>query len=211
MPVSTRQSARPKLTSSETPPSNTAFLSQSSLSSKLVPLNAYNLTTPLLIFFAVTHTVAGLILPNDFGVEADATFSAMQSVRFNFMGSLRTLHDFYMGFGLGVTIFLCMSTALSWVLSVHPNTNMSRSAARAGTSEGEAKHADDGDSDGNEGMRSKEDIREKEFVRMLKWIPFLNNFANMLLCYVYFFVPPMVVSTLVAALMGWECFKDWKY
>lgn len=47
MPVSTRQSARPKPTSSETTPSNTTFPSKSSLSPKLAALNTYKLTTPL--------------------------------------------------------------------------------------------------------------------------------------------------------------------
>ncbi|KIW98092.1 uncharacterized protein Z519_01676 [Cladophialophora bantiana CBS 173.52] len=210
MPVSTRQSVRPKHISTEPLSSNTLSPSQSSLFSRLLVMNMYKLTAALLIFFATTHTIGGLLLPNDFGVEGNALFSAMQTVRFNFMGRLRTLHDFYMGFGLGATVFLSMSAALSWVLSAHPTTTGHTMALRfAPRSEpkGEAKRADDGD--GNAATRGQEGMRLEELLSTLKWILFLSNFVNMLLCYVYFFVPPMVVSTVIAALLGLECLKDW--
>lgn len=77
MPISIRKSARPKPTSSETTPS------KSSLSPKLSALNTHKLTTPLVIFFTITHTVAGPLPSSDCGVEANTTFSAMQTVSFN--------------------------------------------------------------------------------------------------------------------------------
>ncbi|EXJ75092.1 uncharacterized protein A1O5_01788 [Cladophialophora psammophila CBS 110553] len=210
MPVSTRQSVRPKPTSTEPLSSNTLSPLQSSLFSRLLAMNTYKLTAALLIFFATTHTIGGLLLPNDFGVEGNALFSAMQTVRFNFMGRLRTLHDFYMGFGLGATVFLSMSAALSWVLSVHPSTTGHTTAQRFASRsamKGEAKKVDEGD--GNVVIRGKEEERLEELLSRLKWILFVSNFANMLLCYVYFFVPPMVVSTAIAVLLGLECLKDW--
>ncbi|KIW33847.1 uncharacterized protein PV07_00664 [Cladophialophora immunda] len=211
MPVSTRQSVRPKPTK-DLPSSDVASPSPtpSSPISRLLEMNTYKLTTPLLVFFATTHTIGGLLLSNDFGVEGNALFSAMQTVSFDFMGSRRTLHDFYMGFGLGVTVFLFMSAALSWALSVYSSRaaagTMLLSSPRRET-KAEARKVDD--VHGNMAIGSKSDLSLEELLSALKWILFLSNFANMLLCYVYFFIPPMVVSTVIAALLGWECFKDW--
>ncbi|OAP57450.1 hypothetical protein AYL99_08188 [Fonsecaea erecta] len=165
-------------------------------------MNTYKFTTPLLVFFASTHTIGGLLLPSDFGVEGNAVFSAMQTVRFDFMGSRRTLHDFYMGFGLGMTVFLFTSAAVSWVLSSFPGTKPHASSAWS-EAKGEVKKVDDDNGSG--------ELSLKELLSMLKWILFVSNFANMLLCYVYFFVPPMVVSTVIAAFLGWECLKDWPF
>ncbi|KIY01353.1 uncharacterized protein Z520_02905 [Fonsecaea multimorphosa CBS 102226] len=201
MPVSTRRTVRSKPSTAPTAP-NTASPSPapspSSLYSRLSEMNTYKITTLLLTFFAATHTVFGLILPNDFGVEGNDVFSAMQTVRFNFMGSRRTLHDFYMGFGLGVTVFLCMSATLSWILSVYPDT---AGSAAWGLTKADAKEIEDGNAE----------LGLARIVGMLKWVLFMSNLAHMVLCYVYLFIPPMVVSTVIAALLGWECFKDLTY
>ena len=160
MPVSTRQSSKrsddPTSTSSAGAESKTGF-------------NAYNITTPLLVFFAITHTIGGVFKENDFGPAANAIMKAMKTEAFVFYGAHRTLHDFHKGFGLGCTIFLTMSAALSWVLSRSSNKGHS------------------------------------EVLKPVKWILFLSHVANTALCFMYFFIPPMVVSTVLAGLLGWEC------
>ena len=96
---------------------------------------------------------------------------AMKTGAFDLYGARRTLHDFYMGFGLGCTVFLAMSAALSWVLSRFSGEE-------------------------HEGV-----------LRPVKWILFLAHAANTVLCFRYFFIPPMLVSSVITGLLGWECQK----
>ena len=78
--------------------------------------NLYRISSYLLIFFAFTHTVGGLLSKKDFGPEADATLSSMKAVYFNVMGASRSYYDFYFGFGITVTVFFLFSAAVSWFI-----------------------------------------------------------------------------------------------
>jgi hypothetical protein len=148
MPVSTRKSTQPT-----TPGSNAR-----------TKINVYHISTLLLLFFAVNHTIGGLFTTYDFGTAANAVFAGMKSSTFDFFGSRRTYYDFYLGFGLYATVFLLFSAALSWQLSRFPN---------------------------------------HEVLQPVKWILFLAQVANVVLSWRYFFIAPVIVSTIITFLLGW--------
>ena len=64
----------------------------------------YRIASVLLVLFAVGHTVGFLQIDPGWGV--DAMVKEMKSIRFDVLGSNRTYWDFYVGFGLFVSIFL---------------------------------------------------------------------------------------------------------
>lgn len=169
-------------------------------------LNTYTFTTPLLIFFAITHTVGGLLYPNDYGPAGNAAYMAMRTAQFDFFGARRTLHDFYMGFGLMCTVFLLMSAAISWYLGKLVAAVVGEKGKGAGPGGSRRRRLDD--VDGVDNVDVDHDRVMETFVRPIQWILFVSHIANMMLCYVYFFVPPMFVSTLITLLLGWECVKE---
>jgi hypothetical protein len=79
------------------------------------PSILYRIASVLLVLFTIGHTVgfqqtAGMI-------GADTVVGLMHSVRFPVQGFQRTYWDFYVGFGLFVTVFLLFSAALCWGLA----------------------------------------------------------------------------------------------
>ena len=78
----------------------------------------YRIASVLLVLFAVGHTVGFLQIDPKWGV--DAMIKEMQSIRFGVLGSNRTYWDFYVGFGLFVSVFLVFLAVLTWQLSSLP-------------------------------------------------------------------------------------------
>jgi hypothetical protein len=70
----------------------------------------------LVLLHAVLHTVGGLFGKVPAGPAAVAV-AAMKANPFVVFGNTRTFWDFYMGFGLGVTIFLTMEAVVLWLLA----------------------------------------------------------------------------------------------
>jgi hypothetical protein len=70
----------------------------------------------LVLLHAVLHTVGGVFgkVP---GGPAAVAVAAMKANRFVAFGNTRSFWDFYMGFGLGVTIFLTMEAVVLWLLA----------------------------------------------------------------------------------------------
>jgi hypothetical protein len=70
----------------------------------------------LVLVHAVLHTVGGMFgkVP---GGPAGVAAAAMKVNQFVAFGNTRTFWDFYMGFGLGVTIFLTMEAVVLWLLA----------------------------------------------------------------------------------------------
>jgi hypothetical protein len=70
----------------------------------------------LVLLHAVLHTVGGVFgkVP---GGPAAVAVAAMKANQFVAFGNTRTFWDFYMGFGLGVTIFLTMEAVVLWLLA----------------------------------------------------------------------------------------------
>ncbi|MBV9183701.1 MAG: hypothetical protein JO356_20535 [Acidobacteria bacterium] len=78
----------------------------------------------LTLIHAILHTIGGV-----FGKPVPGTAAmvaaTMQSNRFAVFGVTRSYADFYFGLGMGVTIFLSVSTVLLWQLS-----NLARTQAQ---------------------------------------------------------------------------------
>lgn len=74
----------------------------------------YRAASVLLVLFAAGHTIG---FRSTKGMEgADTVVALMQSTHFTVQGSRRAYWDFYVGFGLFVTVFLLFSALLSWQL-----------------------------------------------------------------------------------------------
>src|SRR5262245_51588611 len=82
------------------------------------PSLLYRIASLLLVLFSVGHTVGFRQTKGMMG--ADTVVALMQSVRFPVQGFQRTYWDFYVGFGLFVTLFLLFSAGLSWALAGTP-------------------------------------------------------------------------------------------
>jgi hypothetical protein len=78
----------------------------------------YRIASVLLLLFAVGHTVGFLQIDPRWGV--DAMIKEMRSIRFDVLGSNRTYWDFYVGFGLFVSVLLVFLAVLTWQLSSLP-------------------------------------------------------------------------------------------
>ncbi len=74
----------------------------------------YKIGAVLLVLFAVGHTLGFRKVDPHWG--ADAVAAAMQSVHFDVQGASRSYWDFYVGFGLFVTVFLLFAVVLAWQL-----------------------------------------------------------------------------------------------
>jgi len=66
---------------------------------------------------AALHTFGGLLRAPMHGPREVELLNAMKAFQFDAMGSLRTYWDFYMGFGLFVSIGLVLQAVLMWQLA----------------------------------------------------------------------------------------------
>jgi len=78
------------------------------------PSLCYRISSLLLDFFGITHTI-GMFRPKE-DEAGRAVAESMRSVRFDVMGFNRSFWDFYMGFGLATTVYLLFSAVLAWQL-----------------------------------------------------------------------------------------------
>ena len=74
----------------------------------------YRTSSVLLLLFAAGHTLGFRKTDPEWGV--DALIGSMRSVRFDAQGFSRTYWDFYVGFGLFVSVFLVFAAVLAWQL-----------------------------------------------------------------------------------------------
>lgn len=70
----------------------------------------------LTLIHSILHTVGG-VFGKPIPGPAEQAVAAMKANHFILMGSPRTYWDFYMGFGLGITIFLTMEAIVFWLLA----------------------------------------------------------------------------------------------
>ncbi len=73
----------------------------------------YRIAAVLLLLFAVGHTLG---FRHQWGVD----LGSMRSTHFDILGSSRTYWDFYVGFGLSVTVLLLLAVLLAWQLGRLP-------------------------------------------------------------------------------------------
>ena len=74
----------------------------------------YRTAAVLLLLFAVGHTVGFLQSDPKWGV--DTLLASMRSIHFDVQGFSRTYWDFFVGFGLFVTVFLLLASLVAWQL-----------------------------------------------------------------------------------------------
>jgi len=65
---------------------------------------------------AVLHTIGAVISPPEPGIQ-ESTLALMKANQFPVMGMTRSYGDFYLGFGLFVTIAFLAESAIFWQLS----------------------------------------------------------------------------------------------
>jgi hypothetical protein len=82
----------------------------------------YRIASILFFIFAVSHTF-GVLSKGQPSPEVAAVRSAMDSVRWQFMGSDITYGKIYVGFGLFVTAALLLDGFLAWHLGTLARTN----------------------------------------------------------------------------------------
>jgi hypothetical protein len=74
----------------------------------------YRISSVLLLLFAVGHTLGFRQSDPTWGV--DTLLGSMRSIHFDVQGFSRTYWDFYVGFGLFVSVFLVFAAVLAWQL-----------------------------------------------------------------------------------------------
>jgi hypothetical protein len=90
------------------------------------PSSLYRVASILLVLFAIGHTLGFSHVDPKWGV--DSTVRAMQSIHFDVQGFERTYWDFYLGFGLFVSVLMLFAAVLAWDLGGLPNEVLSSMA-----------------------------------------------------------------------------------
>lgn len=83
----------------------------------------YWIGSVLLLLFAAGHTFGFLQVDPKWGV--DSLVQSMKSTHFNVNGSDRTYWDFYVGFGLFVTVLMVLAAIVAWQLGGLPGKTLS--------------------------------------------------------------------------------------
>jgi hypothetical protein len=78
----------------------------------------YRISSVLLVLFALGHTIGFRHVDPKWG--ADTVVAGMRSVSFDVQGFHRNYWDFFVGFGLFVTVFLLFAAVLAWRLGSMP-------------------------------------------------------------------------------------------
>jgi hypothetical protein len=81
----------------------------------------YRISSVLLLLFAAGHTLGFRQTDPTWGV--DSLIGSLRSIHFEVQGFSRTYWDFFVGFGLFVSVFLVFAAVLAWQLgSLAPET-----------------------------------------------------------------------------------------
>jgi hypothetical protein len=103
-------------------PSLAANIARTILSPSMKASLLYRVASVLLILFALGHTLGFRRVDPRWGV--DSIIGALRSTHFDVQGLNRTYWDFYMGFGLFVTVLLVFVAGLSWQLGSLPKESL---------------------------------------------------------------------------------------
>ena len=72
----------------------------------------YRISSILLVLFAIGHTLGFRQIDLKLGV--DSLVQSMKSIHFNANGTDRTYWDFFVGFGLFVTVLMLFASIIAW-------------------------------------------------------------------------------------------------
>jgi len=76
----------------------------------------YRISAVLLVLFSAGHTLGFSKVDPNWHLET--VVNSMQSIQFSAQGSLRTYWDFYVGFGLFVSVLLLFAALVCWQLAI---------------------------------------------------------------------------------------------
>jgi hypothetical protein len=82
------------------------------------PATFLRIASVLTVIHATLHTIGGVfgkVMPG----PAERAVAGMKANQFAMMGSMHTYWDFYIGFGLGIAIFLTIEAIVFWLLASH--------------------------------------------------------------------------------------------
>lgn len=88
------------------------------------PVLFLRIASVLTIIHAVLHTVGGVFGKPTPGIAT--TVAAMMRSRFAVFGVTRSYSDFYMGLGLGISIFLTVEAIAFWILASMAKSDAAR-------------------------------------------------------------------------------------
>jgi len=74
----------------------------------------YRIAAVLILLFDIGHTVG--FLQHDPEWKVDSLIGSMKSIHFDVQGFSRSYWDFFVGFGLFVTVFLLLAAVVAWQL-----------------------------------------------------------------------------------------------
>ena len=74
----------------------------------------YRIAAVLILLFDIGHTVG--FLQHDPEWKVDSLIGSMKSIHFDIQGFSRSYWDFFVGFGLFVTVFLLLAAVVAWQL-----------------------------------------------------------------------------------------------
>ena len=74
----------------------------------------YRIAAVLILLFDIGHTVG--FLHHDPEWKVDSLIGSMKSIHFDIQGFSRSYWDFFVGFGLFVTVFLLLAAVVAWQL-----------------------------------------------------------------------------------------------
>ena len=72
----------------------------------------YRIAAVLILLFDIGHTVG--FLQHDAEWKVDSLIGSMKSIHFDIQGFSRSYWDFFVGFGLFVTVFLLLAAVVAW-------------------------------------------------------------------------------------------------
>jgi hypothetical protein len=75
----------------------------------------YRIASILLLLFAIGHTLGFRQIDPKWGI--DSMVQSMRSTHFNANGFERTYWDFFVGFGLFVTVLMLLASVIAWQLA----------------------------------------------------------------------------------------------
>ena len=89
----------------------------------------YRIAAVLLLIFAAGHTSGFPWSDPQWGVD----LGSIRATHFDILGSSRTYWDFYVGFGLSVSVLLLLAVVLAWQLGGLPAATLARMRGTAWT------------------------------------------------------------------------------
>jgi len=90
----------------------------------LRPSLFYRIAAVLILLFAAGHTIGFLQHDPSWGV--DSLLASMKTIHFDIQGFSRSYWEFFVGFGLFVTVFLLLAAVVAWQLGGLPAETLAR-------------------------------------------------------------------------------------